>query len=364
MGFLSLFFRDQTTHRRRRRQSTFQRFLQQFLLVFKASVVFIFLPLLISYLFPSLKFFCIDLLPHLWSLSCEFFTRHYLFGLLNVLIVIIVISTHFHQQKASSSARQRPADVAEGKTLSSEDEGRQFMTATTKIILAKNDSVKDMEQLEESPSEEVDLASRLSQTGIHDTRAVDSTELSDDFVAHESISEEHAQIFSASTLTLRARTPDRPLSSSRFANRVKHGKENSDQLKTLRISRPVLKKGDTLEATWKAITEGRHHPLNRHHRKSETWDVAESTTRSRLATSSTSPLHKAETSDTIAPHSHESSSRDGRTHHPRLRRREPSINQEELNRKVESFIAQFNEQIRLQRQESLLNYMQMVDRSV
>ncbi|MCO5557276.1 hypothetical protein L7F22_010837 [Adiantum nelumboides] len=44
-------------------------------------------------------------------------------------------------------------------------------------------------------------------------------------------------------------------------------------------------------------------------------------------------------------------------------RREPSINsQDELNARVESFIATFNEKMRIQRQQSLLSFMQMVDR--
>ncbi|KAI5068907.1 hypothetical protein GOP47_0017252 [Adiantum capillus-veneris] len=45
-------------------------------------------------------------------------------------------------------------------------------------------------------------------------------------------------------------------------------------------------------------------------------------------------------------------------------RREPSINsQKELNARVESFISTFNEKMKIQRQESLISYMQMVDRS-
>ncbi|XP_073017267.1 uncharacterized protein [Primulina eburnea] len=106
----------------------------------------------------------------------------------------------------------------------------------------------------------------------------------------------------------------KPLVSSRFGQR-KPIKSSSQGMKTLRVAKPS--KEEMLESTWKMITDGRHAPLTRHHKKSS--EVLTDRTNSRI-------------------------------------RREPSLGQEELNRRVEAFIDKFNEDMRLQRQESLKRY--------
>lgn len=123
----------------------------------------------------------------------------------------------------------------------------------------------------------------------------------------------------------------------------------------LRVSKP--KRHETLENTWKAITEGRSIPLSRHMKKCDTWE--NHGRQIDLGQLGPSPVKKSETfkdrSNQQAP-AVTSSPGSGKL------RKEPSLSQDELNRRVEAFIKKFNEEMRLQRQESLNQYMEMINR--
>lgn len=119
------------------------------------------------------------------------------------------------------------------------------------------------------------------------------------------------------------------------------------------MARP--KKQETLESTWRMITEGRHVPLTRHLRKSDALE-----NQSRHMTSAdddvakpTQPPRNGESPKAAPTHSSRS---------PWIMRKEPSLSQDELNRRVEAFIKKFNEEMRIQRQQSLQQYMEMINR--
>jgi hypothetical protein len=133
--------------------------------------------------------------------------------------------------------------------------------------------------------------------------------------------------------------------------------------RALRVAKP--KRHETLENTWKAITEGRAMPLSRHVRNN-TWEnhgrgiVVESLLVKKSETFKDRTTNEISSSSPGAG-AGATSTTTATTTTTRLRK-EPSLSQDELNRRVEAFINKFNEEMRLQRQESLNRYKEMINR--
>lgn len=127
----------------------------------------------------------------------------------------------------------------------------------------------------------------------------------------------------------------------------------------MKVSKP--KRQETLESTWKTITDGRPMPLTRHLRKSDTWENHPAHTTNALDSQDHSKMTKSETfSDCVIRK--RNSSMLSRSSGPGKLKKDPSLSQDELNKRVEAFITKFNEDMRLQRQESLNQYMEMIHR--
>lgn len=130
---------------------------------------------------------------------------------------------------------------------------------------------------------------------------------------------------------------------------------NFEDGKKLRVTKPG--RHETLENTWKTITEGRAMPLTRHMKKSDTWE-----NHGRQVNVDPSPVKKSETfkdrTNFQLPPVNNSPGSAGKL------RKEPSLSQDELNRRVEAFIKKFNDEMRLQRQESLRQYQEMISRGI
>ncbi|CAN6812986.1 unnamed protein product [Brassica oleracea] len=109
----------------------------------------------------------------------------------------------------------------------------------------------------------------------------------------------------------------------------------------LGVTKPTRRQ-DTLEMTWKKITEGRSTPLIKHLSKSDKWQERSHARSSKEKTTKS-----------------ENSTEEETLQKTRLKR-EPSPGQEELNRRVEAFIKKFNEEMRLERLESLAKYNELV----
>ncbi|XP_065049967.1 uncharacterized protein LOC135679911 [Musa acuminata AAA Group] len=131
----------------------------------------------------------------------------------------------------------------------------------------------------------------------------------------------------------------KPLLSTRFGH--PKAAEPSADGKALGLAR----RNETLESTWRTITERRARPV----KKSDTWDTRSGVCREEPAAA----MRKSETLIEAAGPGAASRERP---------RREASKGQEELNRRVEAFIRKFNQEMRLQQQESLKHHMEMINR--
>ncbi|KAL3372623.1 hypothetical protein AABB24_004925 [Solanum stoloniferum] len=151
----------------------------------------------------------------------------------------------------------------------------------------------------------------------------------DEFVSSNSI---FTPLPEVETELIQRLTTEKPLVSSRFSHRKPLMRTSPEGVKSLRVAR--VKRQETLESTWKKITEGRHVPLTRHLNKVDTWQ-------------------------------HQNQNRGSESPVQNIKKAlEPSPSQDELNRRVEAFIKKFNEEMRLQREQSLQQYMEMINRGV
>ncbi|KAK7244384.1 hypothetical protein RIF29_39205 [Crotalaria pallida] len=158
---------------------------------------------------------------------------------------------------------------------------------------------------------------------------------------------------------------EKPPVSARFSQRK--SVRTSPEGKVVALGVAKSKKQDTLESTWKTITEGRAMPLTRHLKKSDTWEQQARRNAAPLTDlnsgggdGGSSVMKKSETFS--GRENKKSTASAGSGGGGRLRK-EPSLSQDELNRRVEAFIKKFNTEMRLQRQESLRQYSEMVNRS-
>lgn len=102
-------------------------------------------------------------------------------------------------------------------------------------------------------------------------------------------------------------------------------------------------------------------PLTRHLRKSDTWENHPAHTTNAKDFPDYSKMTKSETFNDRTIRKKNSPMLSRSSGSGKLKK-DPSLGQDELNKRVEAFITKFNEDMRLQRQESLNQYMEMINR--
>uniref|UniRef100_A0ACD5UMP8 Uncharacterized protein n=1 Tax=Avena sativa TaxID=4498 RepID=A0ACD5UMP8_AVESA len=300
---------------------------------------------------PAAAGFVAEEIPRAQAAAATWLTPPYLYLVINAIIISIAASSRYQPSRAPRS-HAHAAVGAEAFPVPAP------ALAMPIEVPAPASAMMPMEV--SAPAVAMAVAARAPEAVAVETPAVKmapapKVEEEEDFLISRSawtpqrtVAREEVEVAPFADLT---NSREKPLSSARFSRKAP--KPSLEGSRALRVSRP--RRGDTLENTWKAITEGRAPPLARHLKKADTFDTRPGRRPSgggggggEEVAPPAATMRKAETFNDPAAGG------------GRKVRREPSLGQDELNRRVEAFINKFNMEMRLQRQESLKHYSEMV----
>ncbi|XP_071736192.1 uncharacterized protein [Rutidosis leptorrhynchoides] len=305
---------------------------------------------------PLIVNFAVNDLHAVWSVTVSWLKPPFLYVIINGIILIIVASTHFqhnnnHENQNESLHQDVNVNLLNAPSVNfgvpDNDTERIAMVEPpvvyeTKRVVADIIDVDETEVVNRFEDDLVTSASTWhpSETVINDTQLTNNIEPDFEFPVRE-----------------------KQLVASRFVNNRKPPtKINRGGGRELRVLKP--KKHETLESTWKMITEGRSMPLNRHVDKSETFKTLKNDRDRNEFTSAVKVVKKSETFKDRKNYENENQYLQNNLPKAESIEKLKSEASDELNRRVEAFIKKFNDDMRLQRQESLDQYMKMVKHGV
>nr|GMC74636.1 Cyclin-L1 like [Ipomoea batatas] len=295
---------------------------------------------------PAITDFAVSEVPSIWNAVVSWLRPPYLYLVINCIIITIVASSKL-QSKLDDHVSAPPPDT-HVQALPQVREIQPPATVFSDLVPSFSDVVLNNQTASTRPE-----VFSYSDSSTYEAKVESAVHGRADAVTESAFtvtaSAQESSDYSVST--------EKPPASSRFSHR-KNAKSTPDSGKgALAVSKP--KRQDTLESTWKTITEGRAMPLTRHLRKSDTWETHGG--RSHLRQEK---MTKSETFNDRSTAAGKSSSPSPLSARSAKLRKEPSLGQDELNRRVEAFIKKFNEEMRMQRQESLNQYKEMINRRV
>jgi hypothetical protein len=306
----------------------------------------------------------------MWSSIATWLKPPYLYIIINGIIITIVASSrlhqnHHHDDRVDTEPGRYP--MKNGSSRQANSDYGFYVESNNKIISSEFGALEQIRPrpLYQQREEEEEEESAPVMKSDHEAVVIDKYETHD---------HDHEAFFSRSpppSPPRRINSPEifysppaeKPLASTRFAQRKQFKPIPEGGKSPLKVtSRP--KRHETMENTWKAITEGRSMPLSRHMKKCESFHENHGRHGGELELPSSLPLFKK--SETFKDRTNQPAPPQQETYTsspvPSKIRREPSLGQDELNKRVEAFIQKFNEEMRLQRQESLNQYMEMINR--
>ncbi|XP_013637164.1 PREDICTED: uncharacterized protein LOC106342702 [Brassica oleracea var. oleracea] len=295
--------------------------------------------------------FSVSQAPVLWSSLLSWLKPPYLYVLTNGIIITIVASSKYyrnsshHGQEGDESASPRMLEV---KDL---DPDAQFSFVAAYPPSPKLEPEAFMAVVYDDHEEEAEEEEIIDAVAmVEDESELKSVIMVENFDLVGSGGDEDAMLASANSnrshVPLRmTESENLPPKDSRFGHRESvKASTKGGRRGVLRVTKP--KQNDTLENTWKMIKEGKSTTLPRQlYRRSDTF--------SRGNSGEANPVYRK--SETF---------RDRTNHYQSQVRKDPSLSQDELNRRVEAFIKKFNEDMKLQRMESLRQYKEITDHAV
>ncbi|XP_016514248.1 uncharacterized protein LOC107831048 [Nicotiana tabacum] len=313
-------------------------------------------------------------LPTIWSAVIAWLKPPYLYVVINGIIIIIAATSRSSNHKESSSSDQfQPLITArtppQSDLIAIAHSGLHSVQSEVKEVLEAASPLPVNEPLVLEVKPVVVNGSSIVDVNPADEGVNDEPVDSDAIVISKSVVAPAPEADTETELLLLKAT-EKPLVSSRFGNRKPPVKTSPEGLKALRVARS--KKPETLENTWKMITEGRHVPLTRHLKKSDTFqdhrrhvtvDAPEENENSTTFQQPQQQRHVLK-SETFKDRTNYDSPSASPSPSAAKLVKEPSPSADELNRRVEAFIKKFNEDMRMQRQQSMQQYMEMINRGV
>lgn len=316
---------------------------------------------------PVITEFTLSELPSIWSFVISWLRPPYLYVVINCIIITIVASSRL-QSKVDDHPLMPPETAALLQTepikLVTRVDVQPDYAAVYDSIVQKSEPVGVRPELENDYAAnfvevpEPDLYGTAG-AGLPDTKtnfsanALEEMRSVYEFMIPETVRNTPKKDFMDFSLPR-----EKPPVSARFGHR-KSIKGSSEGVRTLGVAKP--KRQDTLESTWKTITEGRPMPLTRHLRKSDTWETQGRHHNHMTCQSDQDPHNRMTKSETFNVSNPPTTSLTRSTGSGKLKK-DVSLGQDELNKRVEAFIKKFNEDMRLQRLESLNQYMEMINR--
>jgi len=281
-------------------------------------------PFVLKPLFPSLQHFVAVTVSWLRDSFSRWLTPPYLFFLLNCIILAIFANSRGAHRPKFNLAPNHSHDEPQ------EPDHHRHFSQVKEIGVSRQDSAPEENEIIHCEEAEV----------IDSGSAIPLLE-----VEKRTNSSEAAAWKPDGGIASADDRSNKMLASARFTRRKVSVHESA--CKSLRVTQKH--KEETFESVWKKITEGRHPPLTRHLRS-----TPNNPDGSRNDHSSPSARRRREEESSAPPR------RGGRG--AGSLKRETSVGVDDLNKRVEAFIEKFNADMRLQKKESLLHYMEMMNR--